>query len=97
MDNIRGAALMVLAMLLFALEDMLIKLMAVDVPIGQIVGMLGIASALILAFALRTQGQSLFSRQMLTPAILLRALGELIGTIGFVTAIALIPDRKSVV
>ena len=40
MENLRGAGLMVLSMLLFAIEDMLIKLMAVDLPIGQIVGML---------------------------------------------------------
>ena len=35
MDNLRGAALMVAAMLFFALEDMLIKLMAARLPIGQ--------------------------------------------------------------
>ena len=45
MENLRGAGLMVLAMLLFALEDMLIKLMANVLPIGQIVGMLGAGSA----------------------------------------------------
>lgn len=91
MDNLRGAAIMVLAMFLFALEDMLIKLMADALPIGQIVGMLGVGSALLLGVALRVQKTPLFTRTILTPAILLRAFGELIGTIGFVTAIALIP------
>lgn len=91
MENLRGAGLMVLAMLLFAVEDMLIKLMAGSLPIGQIVGMLGLGSVLLLAILLRLQGQPLFDRQMLTPAIALRAFGELVGTIGFVTAIALIP------
>lgn len=91
MDNLRGAAIMVLAMFLFALEDMLIKLMAGALPIGQIVGMLGVGSALLLGVALRVQKTPLFTRTILTPAILLRAFGELIGTIGFVTAIALIP------
>lgn len=91
MDNLRGAAFMVLSMLLFALEDMLIKLMAEQLPIGQIVGMLGAGSALILAAALRWQKQALFTRDMLTSAIAIRAFGELIGTIGFVTAIVLIP------
>ncbi|MEP5154292.1 MAG: EamA/RhaT family transporter, partial [Planktotalea sp.] len=38
MDNLRGAALMVAAMLAFALEDMLIKLMAAALPVGQIIG-----------------------------------------------------------
>lgn len=91
MDNLRGAGLMVLAMLLFALEDMLIKLMATVLPIGQIVGMLGAGSSILLACLLMQQKQRLFTRQMLTPAIMLRAFGELVGTIGFVTAIALIP------
>lgn len=91
MDNLRGAALMVLAMFLFAVEDMLIKLMAVTLPVGQIVGMLGLSSAVVLGFWLRIRGQALFSRQMLTAPILLRAVGELVGTTGFVTALALIP------
>lgn len=91
MENLRGAAIMVLAMFLFALEDMLIKLMAAALPIGQIVGMLGVGSALLLGIALRSQGVPLFTRQILTGPIILRAFGELIGTIGFVTAIALIP------
>lgn len=91
MDNLRGAGLMVMAMFFFALEDMLIKLMANVLPIGQIVGMLGTGSAVLLAGLLIQQKQRLFTRQMLTPAIMLRAVGELVGTIGFVTAIALIP------
>jgi drug/metabolite transporter (DMT)-like permease len=91
MENLRGAGLMVLAMLLFALEDMLIKMMAATLPVGQIVGMLGLGSAVLLAIVLRLQGQPLFTRRILTLPILLRAFGELVGTIGFVTAIALIP------
>ena len=91
MDNLRGAALMVMAMLFFALEDMLIKFMAVSLPIGQIVGILGVGSAIILAIFLVIQRQPLFDRNMLTLPILLRAVGELIGTVGFVTAIALTP------
>ncbi|MEM1074414.1 MAG: DMT family transporter [Pseudomonadota bacterium] len=91
MDNLRGAALMIAAMLLFAFEDMFIKMMAVRLPVGQIVGMLGVGSTLVLGLMLRAQGQALFSRDMLTIPILLRAVGELIGTLGFVTALALIP------
>ncbi len=91
MDNLRGAALMVLSMLLFAIEDMLIKLLAATLPIGQIVGMLGVLSAALICPILLIKGEPLFSRQMLTIPILLRAIGEIIGTIGFLTAIALIP------
>ncbi len=91
MDNLRGATLMVLAMFGFAIEDMLIKLMAEALPVGQIVGMLGIGSAVLIGGILIAQGQPLFTRAMWSGPILLRALGELIGTLGFVTAIALTP------
>lgn len=91
MENLRGAALMVLAMLFFAIEDMIIKLLVGAIPIGQIVGMLGILSALLIGPVLALKGEPLFSRQMLTVPILLRAIGEIVGTIGFLTAIALIP------
>jgi drug/metabolite transporter (DMT)-like permease len=91
MDNLRGATLMVLAMFGFAIEDMLIKLMAVALPVGQIVGMLGIGSAILIGGILMAQGQPLFTRAMWSGPILLRALGELVGTLGFVTAIALTP------
>ncbi|WP_375227935.1 DMT family transporter [Roseobacter sp. S98] len=91
MDNLRGAALMVLAMAGFALEDMLIKFLAVSLPIGQIVGMLGLGSALLIGVILIRRGEALFDRSMMTPVIAIRAIGELIGTLGFVTAIVLTP------
>ncbi|WP_195820400.1 DMT family transporter [Roseobacter sp. MH60115] len=91
MDNLRGATFMVVAMLGFAIEDMLIKLMAAALPVGQIIGMLGLGSAALVSVILIVQRQPLFTRAMLTPAIALRAFGELIGTMGFVTAIALTP------
>jgi len=47
MENLRGAALMVFAMFGFAVEDMLIKQMAADLPVGQVVIVLGIGGAII--------------------------------------------------
>jgi drug/metabolite transporter (DMT)-like permease len=91
MDNLRGATLMVLAMLGFAIEDMFIKLLAGALPIGQIIALLGIGGVAVFAVVLRLQKQRLLSRDMWTAPILLRSLGELIGTLGFVTAIALTP------
>jgi drug/metabolite transporter (DMT)-like permease len=91
MDNLRGALLMVLAMLGFAFEDMLVKLMAGRLPTWQIILSLGIGGALVFGALIRLRGQPLFTRLMLHPAVLLRNLGELVGTLGFVTAIVLIP------
>lgn len=91
MDNLRGATLMVLAMLGFALEDMFIKLLAGAVTVGQILVMLGIGGSLVFGTIVLIQGKPLFSREMLSLPIGLRALGEMIGTICFVTAIVLTP------
>ncbi len=91
MDNLRGALIMALSMLGFAIEDMFIKLMGSDIPIGQIIFTLGVGGSLSFAIVMRFKGQRLFERTMLTPPIVLRALGEIIGTLGFVSAIVLTP------
>ncbi|WP_147124628.1 DMT family transporter [Shimia ponticola] len=89
--NLRGAALMTLAMALFALEDMMIKIMAGDWPIGQIVLALGIGGTPVFAVMAWRQGHSLWHRDLVSAPVILRNVAELIGTFGFVTAIALIP------
>ena len=90
-NNLRGATVMVLAMLGFALEDAVIKLLAGALPVGQIIGMLGIASAILFAGICHAQGRALWSRSFLTPAVILRNVSEAIGALGFVTAISLMP------
>ncbi|MEO9575754.1 MAG: DMT family transporter [Tateyamaria sp.] len=91
MDNLRGAAIMVLAMLGFAIEDALIKLLSDALPVGQIIGLLGIGGATVFAVLCRVQRQSLWQANFLARPVLLRNLAELLGTLGFVTALALIP------
>jgi drug/metabolite transporter (DMT)-like permease len=87
----RAILFMVLSMALFALEDMFIKILAGTVPLGQILVALGVGGTLIFgALALR-QGDRLWSRDVLAPSVLVRMLGEALGTIGFATAIALTP------
>ena len=91
MDNLRGALIMVLSMLGFAIEDMFIKLIGTDIPIGQIIFLLGTGGAICYGAMVLIKGQSLADRAMMTRPILLRALGEIIGTLGFVSAIVLTP------
>lgn len=91
MDNLRGALLMVLSMLGFAIEDMFIKLLADSVPTGQIIAMLGIGGALIFGVVVLAQGQRIFEPAMLGTPVLLRAAGEIIGAVCFITAITLTP------
>ena len=47
MENLRGAGLMVLAMLGFAVEDMIIKLLAQTLPVWQILVVLGLGGGAI--------------------------------------------------
>lgn len=91
MENLRGAALMTLAMLGFAGEDMFIKMMAGALPTWQIIAVLGVGGATVFGALTVLRGQRLITRAYLSRAVLLRNLGELIGTVGFVTAIALTP------
>jgi len=91
MDNLRGAAIMVLAMLGFAIEDALIKLLAGALPVGQIIGLLGIGGAAVFAILCRVKREPLWQANFLARPVLVRNLAELLGTLGFVTALALIP------
>lgn len=91
MDNLRGALLMTLAMLGFAIEDMFIKLLSDALSVGQIITMLGIGGSIAFGIVVRMQGRALFSRDMLAAPILLRAVSEMIGTVAFVSAIVLTP------
>ncbi|UWR23820.1 DMT family transporter [Sulfitobacter sp. S190] len=91
MDNLRGAALMVLSMLGFAIEDAFIKRMSGDVPVGQIMVMLGIGGGVIFGAVVLAQGRAVIEWAMLTPAVIIRALGEMFGTLCFISAIVYTP------
>ena len=88
-DNLRGSALMVLAMLGFAVEDMFVKLLSDTMPVGQILMMLGLSGAVVFAVLTRAQGARVVIPAILSPAVMLRNLGELIAAVCYVTAIAL--------
>ncbi|MBD3677662.1 MAG: DMT family transporter [Rhodobacteraceae bacterium] len=91
MDNLRGAALMVVAMAGFALEDLFIKRLSAEMAVGQILVVLGVGGALAFAAIARAQGKRVLTRELLSKPVMIRNLGELIGTVGYVTAIALTP------
>ncbi|MBT9244952.1 DMT family transporter [Gemmobacter fulvus] len=90
-DNLRGILLMVAAMGGFALEDMFIKWAAADLPTGQILVMLGVVGTPVFALMARMEGARAWSRLAWHPAVIWRNLGEMVGTFGFITALALTP------
>lgn len=91
MDNIRGSMLMVAAMLGFAIEDMFIKQMAGAMSVGQILFILGGLGGIVFAMIARAYGDALWTRDLLHPVVLLRNAAEVVGTFGFLTAVALTP------
>ena len=91
MENLRAILLMVGSMAGFAIEDMLIKYLALEMPTGQFLMLIGAGGALIFTLMAWRQGQAVLSADFLRPTIIIRNLGEVIGTLGFVTALVLTP------
>lgn len=91
MDNLKGMAWMTLSMLGFALADMSIVILARDLPVGQIIFLLGAAGAVPFAIWARLQGHRWISPVLLNRHVVLRNLAEMLATVGFISALALIP------
>lgn len=91
MENIRGAAFMVLAMFCFAVEDALIKLLAVNMPAGQILSIICFGGLIGFLCWSAARGVPLWHPEYLNTKVILRSLSEVAGSCMFVTALALIP------
>ncbi len=91
MDNLRGSVLMVLAMLLFAIEDMFIKQMSGAIPIGQITVILAMGGVIVFGTAAMIKEPGALFDHFFHPAVVGRNLCDAIGSIGFLTALALTP------
>jgi drug/metabolite transporter (DMT)-like permease len=89
--NLRGILLMCAAMAAFACEDALIKLASVSVPIGQILALIGVGGTAAFAFFATLQGHRIFTPLALDRALVWRNASEMVGTLGIVTALSLIP------
>lgn len=89
--NQRGILLMVLGMALFAVEDAFIKVAMAGLPPGEVLLVLGAAGGATFALAARARGLRLLSRRALHPAVLGRNACEMVGTLGYVLALAAVP------
>ena len=90
-DNLRGIGLMVVAMAFFALEDMFIKFAARGLPTGQIILVSGLFGIPVFAWLAARSGRSIWVRGALHPAVIMRAAGEMVGSLAYITAIAQVP------
>jgi drug/metabolite transporter (DMT)-like permease len=88
LDNLRGIVLLVFAMACFAIEDLFIKTASDTQSTGQILFLIGIGGALFFGIYARVVGQKLIQPAALHRTVIYRNIGEIIGTLCFVTAIS---------
>ena len=90
-ENLTGILLMLAAMALFAVEDLFLKLAAVGLPVGQIVLVSGVLGGPVFWSMARRQGQGIFVKDALHPAVIARNLGEMVAAASYVAALAAVP------
>ena len=88
-DNLRAAAILTLAMLVFAVEDAFIKVLASELPFAEVLGMIGLAGAVVFGGLLRLKGERFWTRDLLATAVVLRNSAEAIASVAIVLALGL--------
>lgn len=87
--NLRAAGFMVGSMAMFAVEDAAIKTLTMRLPVGQVLATLGVLGLGIFWAVLARNGGRMWTRHLLLRPVVLRNLGEAVGSIGFTSALAL--------
>ncbi len=88
-DNLRAAAILTLSMLVFAMEDALIKLLTRDLPFSEVLALIALAGVVAFAGMLRAQGGRFWTRALLHPAVMLRNATEAFASVAIVLALGL--------
>lgn len=91
MGNTRAILLMIGAMASFALVDAFVKLASRTQSAGQILAITSAAAFVVFAAWVRRDGGRLLAPEALNPALLIRNTGEVVGSVGIVTALSLAP------
>ncbi len=86
-ENLFGILLMAASMAMFAIEDMFIKKLSAHMPMGQILVILGLGGFFLFSMIAWSKGQRMFSRELLLWPVIIRNLGEVIGSFGYLTAV----------
>ena len=89
-ENLRGITLMITAMAGFTIADSFVKAAAQNLPVGQILAIVGFFGGVIFALMTRAQGHAILSRDFFLWPVVLRNISEILGTICYVTALSLI-------
>jgi drug/metabolite transporter (DMT)-like permease len=91
MQNLTASLMMVLSMAGFAVEDAIIKYLAATLPVGQVMIFIGLGGVVIFGALAARRGLSLWVKQALQGAALVRNLAEMVAASFIVLSIALVP------
>ncbi|MBX2830787.1 MAG: DMT family transporter [Rhodospirillales bacterium] len=89
--NLKGSLWMMAAMIAFAVEDALIKAVSEVHPVGQVLVLFGFGGAVLFAIVARTQNKTLWNPDVLSKAMCIRVVFEVVGRLFYVLALALTP------
>ena len=90
-DNLRGAVFMVASMAGFAVEDMFLKAASRQMPVGQVMLIVGLSGMIVFAAMSILRGEPPLPRGVIHPALLVRSVFEIAGRLFYSLAIALTP------
>ncbi|MFC0199113.1 DMT family transporter [Paracoccus rhizosphaerae] len=85
----QAALFMIASMAMFSVEDAFIKTLTGGIPIWQLLTTTGALAAGVFWLRLARRGGRLWTRGLLHPMVLMRNLGEVVGAVSFVTALAI--------
>lgn len=88
MNNVHGILIVVGAMAAFAIEDSFLKSLSAEIPIGQILMLLGLFCSAVFAVATLAQRKSLMQRNAWGPIPVIRAATESVAAYCFVSALS---------
>ena len=91
MENLRGSLYMILAMACFSAEDAFIKAAAETVPLGEILFIFGFFGTIIFIVLAKLRGNNIFHSGIISKAIFIRVLCEIVGRLFFSISLVLIP------
>ena len=89
--NLIGSVWMVAAMAGFAVEDAFLKATSGALPVGQILMMFGLGGAVVFAVLAMLRGDRLWTPDVLSPAMRVRAAFEMVGRLFYTLAFVLTP------
>ncbi len=90
MNNLNGILFVILSMAAFTMEDMFIKRLSDEMPVGQILILLGSGSGAVFAAAALYRGDNLFAPAAGRGVGLLRTAAEGLAAMAFATALSLV-------